>query len=127
MANALLQRYDSPRAPIRDAPPIPADAFDKVVRMSLDSRRFDEAARALDRWEHALGPSGESRSYRERLTRERAAPAPPTFPPLDFPARRPTAPEAAQFVGRWVSIAQADTHEVTVRVAGDTIVVHDRL
>ena len=124
---AMLERYDSLAARIGYAPPIPADAFDKVVRMSLDSRRFDEAARALDRWEHALGPSGESRSYRERLTRERAAPAPPTFIPLDFPARRPTATEAAQFVGRWVSIAQADTHEVTVRVAGDTIVVHDRL
>lgn len=26
-----------------------------------------------------------------------------------------------------MSVAQADTHEVTVRVAGDTIVVHDRL
>ena len=124
---AMLERYDSLAARVGYAPPIPADAFDKVVRMSLDARRFDDAARALDRWDTALGPSPESRDYRVRLTRERAAPAPASFIPLEFPAHRPTAREAAQFIGTWVSIAQADTHEVTVRTAGDTIVVHDRL
>ena len=124
---AMLKRYDSLAARVGYAPPIPADAFATVVRMSIDSRHFDDAARALDRWEHALGSSTESREYRERLAQQRAAPAPASFIPLEFPAHRPTAREAAQFVGRWVSVAQADTHEVTIRVASDTIVVHDRL
>lgn len=124
---AMLERYDSLAARVGYSPPIPADAYDKVVRMSIDSRHFDDAARALDRWEHALGSSAESREYRERLAQQRAAPAPATFIPLEFPAHRPTARDAAQFVGRWVTVAQADTHEVTIRVASDTIVVHDRL
>jgi len=124
---AMLERYDSLAARVGYAPPIPADAFATVVRMSIDSRHFDDAARALDRWEHALGSSTESREYRERLAQQRAAPAPASFIPLEFPAHRPTAREAAQFIGRWVSVAQADTHEVAIRVASDTIVVHDRL
>jgi predicted alpha/beta superfamily hydrolase len=124
---AMLERYDSLAARVGYAPPIPADAFATVVRMSIDSRHFDDAARALDRWEHALGPSAESREYRERLAQQRAAPAPANFIPLEFPAHRPSAHEAATFVGRWVTVAQADTHEVVVRVVGDTIVVHDRL
>ncbi|HKC48361.1 MAG TPA: alpha/beta hydrolase-fold protein [Gemmatimonadales bacterium] len=124
---AMLDRYDSLAARVGYAPPIPVDAFSKVVRMSLDSRHFDDAARALDRWEHALGASDESRSFRERLTRERASPAPASFIPLEFPTHRPSAREAAPFIGRWVSVAQADTHYVTVSAAGDTIVVHDRL
>lgn len=124
---AMLERYDSLAARVGYSPPIPADAFDKVVRMSLDARRFDEGARALDRWEHALGPSDASRGYRERLTRERAAPAPASFIPLEFPAHRPTSREAAKFIGSWTSVAQADTHAVTIRVAGDSIVVHDRM
>lgn len=43
---AMLERYDSLAARVGYSPPIPADAFDTVVRMSLDARRFDEAARA---------------------------------------------------------------------------------
>ncbi len=124
---AMLDRYDSLAARVGYAPPIPADAFSKVVRMSLDSRHFDDAARALDRWEHALGASDESRGFHQRLTSERAASPPASFIPLEFPAHRPSAREAAQFVGHWVSVAQADTHFVTVRAAGDTIVVHDRM
>jgi uncharacterized protein len=124
---AMLERYDSLAARVGYAPPIPADAFSTVVRMSIDSRHFVDAARALDRWEHDLGVSDESRTFRERLTHERAAPAPANFIPLEFPAHRPTARDAAQFVGRWATVAQADTHDVTIRVASDTIVVHDRL
>lgn len=123
----MLERYDSLAARVGYAPPIPADAYDEVVRMSIDSRHFDDAARALDRWEHTLGASAESREYRARLAQQRAAPAPANFIPLEFPAHRPSAREAGQFVGRWVTVAQADTHEVVVRVVGDTIVVHDRL
>ncbi len=43
------------------------------------------------------------------------------------PARRPTAEQATPFIGRWVSVAQPDTHEVVIRVTSDTIVVHDRV
>ena len=124
---AMLDRYDSLAARVGYAPPIPAAAFSTVVRMSIDSRHFDDAARALDRWEHNLGASDESRDFRAQLTRERAAPAPATFIALEFPAHRPTPREAAPFIGRWVSVAQADTHYVTVAAAGDTIVVHDRM
>jgi hypothetical protein len=95
--------------------------------MSLDSRHFDDAERVLQRWERSLGASEELRGFRERLTRERATPQPASFIPLEFPTRRPTPDQAAPFLGRWVTIAQADTHEVVIRASGDTIIVHDRV
>src|SRR5213075_726250 len=49
-------------------------------------------------------------------------PAPASFIPLEFPTRW-----GAKFIGRWVTVAQADTHEVTIRAAGDSIIVHDRI
>jgi predicted alpha/beta superfamily hydrolase len=124
---AMLDTYDSLSARVGYAVPIPADAYSLVTRMSLDSRHFDDAERVLGRWERALGTSEESRAFRDRLVRERVAPAPVAFIPLEFPARRPRAREAAAFVGRWVTVAQPDTHEVVIRVSGDTIVVHDRV
>src|ERR1700752_4416311 len=124
---AMLHRYDSLTARVGYAVPIPGDAYSLVVRMSLDSRHFDDAERALQRWERALGVSEESRAFRERLTRERATPQPANFIPLEFPDRRPTARQAAPFIGRWVTIAQADTHEVVIRASGDSIIVHDRV
>ena len=124
---AMLERYDSLAARVGYTVPIPADAYSLVTRMSLDSREFADAERALTRWERAYGASDESREFRDRLARERNTPQPANFVPLEFPAHRPTARQAAPFVGRWVTVAQADTHEVVVRVAGDSIVVHDRL
>jgi hypothetical protein len=124
---AMLDRYDSLSARIGYAVPIPPDAFATVTRMSLDSRHFDDAERVLVRWERAFGPSDESREFRQRLARERATPQPASFIPLEFPARRPTAQQAAAFVGHWVSVAQPDTHDVVIRIAGDTIIVHDRI
>src|SRR5262249_28967196 len=107
--------------------PVPADAFGVVTRMSLDSREFSDAERALERWEHELGESPESRQFRRRLEEERKTPRPAAFIPLEFPDRRPTLQQAAAFVGSWVSVAQPDTHEVAIRVSGDTIIVHDRV
>lgn len=52
---------------------------------------------------------------------------PDTGTPLEFPTRRPTAQQATAFMGRWVTIAQPDTHEVVIRASGDSIVVHDRV
>lgn len=124
---AMLDGYDSLTARLGYEVPIPDDAFDVVTRMSLDSRHFDDAQRVLDRWERALGVSAQSREYRQRLANERSTPRPANFIPLEFPNRRPTAQQAAPFLGRWVTVAQADTHEVVIRVDGDTIVVHDRL
>ena len=124
---AMLDRYDSLTARVGYAVPIPDDAYSLVVRMSLDSRHFDDAERVLQRWERALGVSEESRAFRERLTRDRAAPQPANFIPLEFPESRPTARQAAPFIGRWVTIAQADTHEVMIRASGDSIIVHDRV
>jgi predicted alpha/beta superfamily hydrolase len=124
---AMLNRYDSLAARVGYAVPIPEDAYSQVVRMSLDSRHFDDAERVLQRWERSLGASEESRAFRERLTRERATPRPANFIPLEFPTRRPTPAQAAPFLGRWVTIAQADTHEVVIRASGDTLLVHDRV
>jgi uncharacterized protein len=124
---AMLESYDSLAARVGYSVPIPADAFSTVTRMSLDSREFADAERALARWEREYGASEESREFRDRLRRERATPRPANFIPLDFPARRPTARQAAAFVGRWITQAQADTHEVVIRISADTVVVHDRL
>jgi uncharacterized protein len=124
---AMLEPYDSLSARVGYTVPIPADAFAVVARMSLDSRHFDDAARVLERWERAWGASDESRQLRQRLTRERATPQPASFIPLEFPARRPTAQQAAAFIGHWVTVAQPDTHDVVIRVSGDTIIVHDRV
>ena len=124
---AMLDRYDSLSARVGYAVPIPEDAYSLVVRMSLDSRHFDDAERVLQRWERSLGASEDSRRFRERLSRERATPQPANFIPLEFPAHRPTAQQAAAFLGRWVTIAQPDTHEVVIRAAGDSIIVHDRV
>ena len=123
----MLDRYDSLSARVGYTVPIPPDAFATVMRMSLDSRHFDDAERVLARWERTLGTSDESREFRQRLARERATPQPASFIPLDFPARRPTAQQAAAFVGRWVTVAQPGTHEVVIRASGDTIIVHDRV
>jgi hypothetical protein len=124
---AMLERYDSLAARVGYAVPIPEQAFAQVVRMSLDSRHFEDAERALTRWERTLGASGDSREFRQQLARDRAAPQPAGFIPLEFPAERPTPRQAAAFLGRWVTVGQADTHEVVIRPAGDTIVVHDRV
>ena len=124
---AMLDTYDSLTARLGYAVPVPEGAFDVVTRMSLDSRHFDDAQRVLDRWERALGVSEQSREYRQRLARERITPRPANFIPLEFPNHRPTAQQAARFLGRWVTVAQPDTHEVVIRAAGDTIVVHDRV
>ena len=124
---AMLATYDSLTARVGYAVPIPADAFAVVTRMSLDSREFADAERALERWERELGVSPESRQLRRRLSEERSTPRPANFIPLEFPARRPTAEQATPFIGRWVSVAQPDTHEVVIRVTSDTIVVHDRV
>jgi hypothetical protein len=95
--------------------------------MPLDSREFADAERALNRWEREYGVSNESREFRDRLTRERRLPRPANFIPLEFPARRPTAQQAAAFVGRWITVVQADTHEVVIRISADTVIAHDRL
>jgi hypothetical protein len=95
--------------------------------MSIDGLWFDDAERALERMERALGASGESRALRAKLESERVTPPAAGFVQLEIPARCPTPGQATTFLGRWVTVAQADTHEVVIRAAGDTIVVHDRL
>ncbi len=124
---AMLDRYDSLAARIGYPEPIPEAAFTKVIRMSIDGRYFDDAARALERLERTLGPSTESREFRDRLARERAAPAPAGWVPLEIPSHRPTPKEAAAFLGRWQEIGADRPHEIEVRASGDTIVVHDRI
>jgi hypothetical protein len=95
--------------------------------MSLDSRRFDDAAQSLDAMERAYGVSTRSRELRSQLERERREPTPANFIPLDIPARRPSPELAAAFMGRWRSVDARDAHEIDIRASGDTIVVHDRV
>lgn len=124
---AMLERYDSLAERVGYAVPIPEQAYATVARMSLDARYFDDAARVLDRMEQSLGPSNDSRRLRDRLTRERSAPAPAGFVPLEIPARRPTPRDADAYLGHWTAIGQTDGHEVRVSASGDTILVHDRI
>lgn len=124
---AMLDRYDSLTQRLGYAVPIPEQAFDQVVRMSIDSRFFDDAARVLDRMERTLGASDASRRWRAQLARERAQPQPAGFIQLEIPTRRPTPRDASAFLGHWVTIGQADAHAVDIRASGDTIVVHDRV
>jgi len=123
---AMLERYDSLAARVGYAPPIPRSAYSLAARMSLDSRWFDDAGRALDRMESALGVSDESRQFRARLASERNTPTPPGFVQLEIPRQRPSPADAARFLGRWVLIGDTAQFQVTVRASGDTIVVHDR-
>jgi hypothetical protein len=124
---AMLERYDSLAERVGYAVPITAQTFGTVFRMSVDSRHFDDAERVLDRMERALGQSDETRELRARLARARATPAPASFIPLEFPARRPTQEQAGRFLGRWVAVGQGEGHELDIRVSGDTIVVLERV
>ena len=119
----MLDRYDSLSARVGYAVPIPESAYALAIRMSIDSRYFDDAAAGLDRMERAHGASQRSRQLRDKLATDRAAPPDPRFVQLVVPARRPTPREAAAFLGRWVS----DGHEVTVKASGDTIIVRNRV
>lgn len=119
----VLDRYDSLAARIGYAVPIPENAYALAIRMSIDSRHFDDATRALDRMERALGASAASRQLRDKLARDRAVPQPANWIPLEIPAHRPSPRDAAAFLGRWVT----DDHEVEIRASGDTIIVHDRV
>lgn len=120
---AMLERYDSLAARVGFQVPIPERSFSLAIRMSLDSRHFDDAERALTRMEQTLGVSDESRTWRDRLARERGTRTPAGFIPLEFPARRPSAREAAAFLGRW----ETSGHQIEIRAAGDSIVVRDRV
>lgn len=122
---AMLERYDSLQQRVGYAPPIPEAAFTQVIRMSLDSRFFDDAETALARLERTMGASAESRRLRDRLAVERTQPPPAGFVPLEIPAHRPTAREAAAFLGRWEATGRVEggTHRLDIRASGDTITV----
>ena len=64
---------------------------------------------------------------RTRLASERKQPAPAGWIPLVIPASRPSAAQAARFVGRWRSVGAAEPHEVEIRVSADTLVIHDHI
>jgi predicted alpha/beta superfamily hydrolase len=122
---AMLGRYDSLAARIGFATPIPLMTFEKVIRMSIHSRFFDDAERVLRRMEEQYGHSGESRELARMLAEERVTPVPAGFIPLVIPARRPSPRDVAAFLGRWSNGEQGAAHEVEVRASGDTIIVHD--
>jgi len=124
---AMLTHFDSLEARVGYRVSIPPQSYEVVARMSIDSRRFDDARRTIDAMEHTFGVSGSSRELRSQLEEERRAPTPANFIPLEIPARRPTPAQAAAFIGRWRSVDGHDAHEIDIRASGDTIVVHDRV
>lgn len=124
---AMLAHFDSLEERVGYRVPIPLQSYEVVARMSIDSRRFDDAQRTIDAMEHAFGASAGSRELRSQLEEERRAPTPADFIPLEIPARRPTPVQAAAFIGRWRSVDAHDSHEIDIRPSGDTIVVHDRI
>jgi hypothetical protein len=120
---AMLARLDSLSDRVGYAVPVPDRTYSLVTRMSLDSRFFDDAERVLDAWERAKGPSEESGEFRRRLGRERSAPAPAGFVPLEIPARRPSPSEVAAFLGRWVQVGrERGSLTLEFRPSGDTVV-----
>lgn len=123
---AMIEQLDSLAYRVGYTVPIPPRTFMLATRMSLDSRHFEDAERALRLWVAALGESGETREFGERLALERTQPAPPGFVPLEVPARRPTPRQAAGFLGRWTQLDRQGLHELEIRAAGDTIAVHSR-
>ena len=124
---AMLTHFDSLEARVGYRVSIPPQSYEVVARMSIDSRRFDDAQHTIDAMEHASGASGSSRELRSQLEEERRAPTPANFIPLEIPARRPTPAQAAAFIGRWRSVDGHDAHEIDIRASRDTIVVHDRV
>jgi pimeloyl-ACP methyl ester carboxylesterase len=124
---AMLARYDSLAARIGFASPIPVMTFEKVIRMSIHSRFFDDAESVLRRMEAQYGSSGESEELQRMLAEERVTPVPAGFVPLEIPPRRPGPRDAAAFLGRWSNGEPGSSHEVEVRGSGDTIIVHDRV
>lgn len=126
---AMLARLDSLTERLGYAVPIPEQTYLLVIRMSLDGRFFDDADVVLSRLERTLGASAESRVYRERLARERGTPAPAGFIPLEIPERRPTARQAAAFLGRWELIGHlggGGSHALEFRASSDTVIAHSR-
>ena len=123
----MLNRYDSLAARVGYEVPIPPETFEKVVRMSLNSRLFDDAERGLARMVKAVGETDDTRALRAQLDAERHTPTPAGFIPLVIPARRPTPAQASRFIGTWRTVDAAMPHEVEVRASGDTIVVHDHI
>jgi predicted alpha/beta superfamily hydrolase len=124
---AMLERYDSLAARVGYVIPIPQNAYGQVARMSIHGRFFDDADRVLDMMQRNVGESGEYRELRQMLATERAAPPDSRLIPLVIPSKRPSPADAARFIGRWVSVDDELSHEIVVRAAGDTIVVHDRV
>jgi predicted alpha/beta superfamily hydrolase len=123
----MLEHYDLLSRRLGFAVPIPGMVFEQVIRMSIHARQFEDAAQVLDRLEREQGQSADTRDLRQLLADERASPVPAGLVPLQIPAHRPTPREADRFLGRWVLIGAAGGHEVEIRAAGDTIVVHERV
>jgi len=124
---AMLAHFDSLEERVGYRVPIPVASFALVARMSIDSRRFDDAQHAVDAMEQTFGPSASSRELRSQLEQERRAPAPANFIPLEIPVRRPTPAQATAFIGKWRSIDARDPHEIEIRPSRDTLVVHDHV
>lgn len=124
---AMIERYDSLAARVGYEVPIPESAFERVIRMSIHARHFDDAQRTLARMERATGQSASSNSLRQLLEAERAKPVPAGWIPLEIPSRRPTPQQASAFLGTWEKVGPGPRHRVSIEASGDTIVVHDRV
>ena len=125
--STMLAHYDSLSARLGFAVPIPRAVFEQVVLMSINARLFDDADAVLTRMEGGRGPGDATRDLRQMLAEERARPAPAGLVPLVIPAHRPSPAEAAGFLGEWTLVGEGEGHEVGIRAAGDTLIIHERV
>ncbi|HET7041732.1 MAG TPA: alpha/beta hydrolase-fold protein [Gemmatimonadales bacterium] len=123
----MLTHYDSLSRRLGFTVPIPTAVLQEVVLMSIGARRFDDAEAVLAQMEGGRGPNDGTRDFRQMLAEERAHPAPAGLVPLVIPAHRPSPREAAGFLGRWTLAGPGTGHEVEIRAAGDTLVIHERV
>jgi pimeloyl-ACP methyl ester carboxylesterase len=124
---AILERYDSLADRVGYRVPIPASAYERAIQMSIHARQFDDADRMLGRMKTAFGESSELTELQDLLREERASPAPAGLIPLVIAQKRPTPAEAREFIGQWEKVGGGEQQVITVRAAGDTIIVHDRI
>jgi hypothetical protein len=123
---AMLERYDSLAARVGYAVPIPEDAYQRAIRMSIHARHWEDAERMLGRMEARFG-AARGTELRALLADERATPVPAGYVELEIPARRPRAADASAFIGTWEIVGSERGHEITIRPSGDTLIVHSRI
>jgi predicted alpha/beta superfamily hydrolase len=125
---AMLARAESLDYRLGVHVPIPLSTYTRAVRMSMNARLFDDAELALRKMEQAGVSAAEIAELRGEVAEVKSQPADPRLIPLVIPKQRPTAAQAARFLGTWRTIGGGDfTQELSIRASNDTIAIHSRI